>query len=70
MRRIFSAAIFLFVAILFLSSSFSQNPVRSNDLMAEGVIVAFQKGERHRVMPYTTGIATSVEFWIVRIKFS
>jgi hypothetical protein len=67
MKRSFSAAIFLLVAILSLSSNFSQTPVRSEDLKAEGIVVAFQKDERHRVMPYTSGIATSVEFWIVRI---
>jgi len=69
--RLSSAATFSFVAILSLSSSFShsvsQYPVQSEETTAEGVIVAFQKNERHRVMPYTTGIATSVEFWIVRI---
>src|SRR5215216_2549881 len=67
MRRSFSITSLLFVAILFLSSSFAQHPVQSKDLIAEGVVVAFQKDMRYRVMPYTTGIANSVEFWIVRI---
>jgi hypothetical protein len=71
MRLSYSAASFSFAAILFLSSSFShsfsQYPVQSKDVRAEGVIVAFQKDNRYRVMPYTMGIATFVEFWIVRI---
>jgi|ERR1051325_8641670 hypothetical protein len=67
MRRSFSAASFLLVPILFLSFNFAQYPVQSKNVTVEGVIVAFQKDNRYRVMPYTTGIATSVEFWIVRI---
>jgi len=58
---------FAFVAVLFLSSSFAQTPVVSKDIIAEGVIVAFQKNSRHRVMPYNRGIATPAERWIVRI---
>ena len=67
MRRSVSAATFLFVIIVFLSSSFAQIPVTSKDLVAEGIIVAFQRNSRHRVMPYIKGIATPAELWIVRI---
>ena len=67
MRRSFSAASFLVVAILCLSSNFAQHPVRSKDVIAEGVIVAFQKDLRYRAMPDAGGPVTFVEFWIVRI---
>ena len=67
MRRRVSAVTFLFVVIVFLSSSFAQSPVTSKDIVAEGVIVAFQKNSRYKVMPYVKGIATPAEFWIVRI---
>ena len=67
MRRSFHAASFSLVVILLLSNTLAQIPVTSKDLRAEGIIVAFQKKSRHRVMPYTNGIATFVEHWIVRI---
>jgi|SRR5215213_886772 len=67
MRRSFHAASFSLVVILFLSSSFAQTPLVSKEIRAEGVIVAFQKNSRYRVMPYVEGIATPVELWIVRI---
>ncbi len=67
MRRSFHAASLLLVVILFLSNTVAQIPVTSKDIRAEGVIVAFQGKSRHRVMPHIEGIATPVEFWIVRI---
>lgn len=67
MKRGFSVLTVSLLAVIFLSASFAQTPVRSNDLVAEGVIVAFRKNSRHRVMPYNNGPATFVEFWIVRI---
>ncbi len=58
---------FAFVVVIFLSSSFAQTPVTSKDLVAEGVIIGFQRNTRYRVMPYIGGIATPVEHWVVRI---
>ena len=67
MTRSFHAASFLLVVMLLLSNTFAQIPVTSKHIGAQGIIVAFQKNSRHRVMPYTGGIATPVEFLIVRI---
>ena len=67
MTRIFHAASFSLVVMLLLSNTFAQIPVTSRDMSAEGIIVAFQKSSRHRVMPYIGGISTPAEFWIVRI---
>jgi hypothetical protein len=67
MKRTFHAASFLSVVMFLLSNAFAQIPVTSKHISAQGIIVAFQKDSRHRVMPYTGGIATPVEFLIVRI---
>ena len=67
MTRRFHAASFLLVVMLLLSNTFAQIPVTSKHINAEGVILAFQKTSRHRVMPYIGGIGIPVEFWIVRI---
>ena len=67
MTRTFHAASFLLVVMLLLSNTSAQIPVTSKHISAEGVIVAFQKSSRHRVMPYIGGTATPVELLIVRI---
>jgi len=67
MTRTLHAASFLLVVMLLLSNTFAQIPVTSQHISAQGVIVAFQKSSRHRVMPYSGGIATPVELLIVRI---
>ena len=67
MTRTFHAASFSLVIMLLLSNTFAQIPVTSKHISPQGVIVAFQKNSRHRVMPYNGGIATPVELLIVRI---
>lgn len=67
MTRSFYAASFALIVMFLLSNTFAQIPVTSEDISAEGVIVAFQKSTRYRVMPYIGGIATPVELLIVRI---
>ena len=55
------------VVLLLFGSLIAQESVRPDDIVAEGVIVAFQKGSRYPVRPFTSGTATFVEFWIVRV---
>lgn len=51
----------------FGKTSFGQENMPEKKISGEGVIVAYQKTSRHSVTPAMGGIATPVEFWIVRI---
>jgi len=67
MRRSFQVASFSLIVLILLTNTFAQIPVTSKHISARGIIVAFQKSTRYRVMPYIGGIATPVELLIVRI---
>ena len=49
------------------STLFAQQPSAPKECVGEGIVVAFQKYNRHPVKPHALGVATFVEFWIVRI---
>jgi len=50
-----------------MKSVLGQVQAENKEIYGEGVVVAFQKTSRHSVTPVITGIATPVEYWIVRI---
>jgi hypothetical protein len=62
---------YLLVVVCLLVSlgetSFGQANKQKEKVSGEGVIIAYQKRNRHSVTPAMGGIATPVEFWIVRI---
>ncbi len=47
--------------------SFGQENEKEMSRFGEGAVIAYQKKERHSATPALGGIATPVEFWIVRI---
>jgi hypothetical protein len=56
------------VLLLALSSTLlAQDQAEPKEFVGEGVVVAFQKYNRYPVTPRMGGVATFVEFWIVRI---
>ncbi len=60
----------LVVALLPLALSpllLSQQQDAPKEFVGEGVVVAFQKYNRHSVMGPVRGVANFVEFWIVRV---
>jgi hypothetical protein len=67
MRRNLTLIIFMFIFLVVACPVLSQDQAKPKEIVGEGIVVAFQKKARHPVKPYTKGIATFAEFWIVRI---
>jgi len=67
MLKIVNAAIISCLLVISGETSFGQENKQETSMSAEGVIVAYQKTSRHSVTPAMGGIATPVEFWIVRV---
>ncbi|HKV36362.1 MAG TPA: hypothetical protein VJP89_18630 [Pyrinomonadaceae bacterium] len=56
------------LTILILASTLvAQEQGAPKELVGEGIVVAFQKDNRHPVMGPVRGVAHFAEFWIVRI---
>lgn len=55
------------VALVILLSLTGMAQSEPEQLIGEGIIVAFQKYDRHRKRPHQRGMGTFVEEWIVRI---
>ncbi len=61
----------LVIALLILTLSstlFAQEQSEPKELYGEGVVVAFLRSNRYPVMGPVRGIATFVEYWIVRVN--
>jgi hypothetical protein len=67
MRRSLRLIIFVFIVLVLTCPVLSQDQARPKEIVGEGVVVAFQKKMRYPVKPYTRGLATFAEFWIVRM---
>jgi len=67
MLKIINAAIIICLFALSSDISSGQENRQGTELSGEGVVVAYQRTSRHSVTPAMGGIATPVEFWIVRI---
>ncbi len=67
MTKIVNAAIMLCLLTISGEISFGQENKKEISRFSEGAIIAYQKKERYSVTPALGGIATPVEFWIVRI---
>jgi hypothetical protein len=67
MRRSLTLIIFVLVVLALTCPVLSQDQSKPEEIVSDGVIVAFQKRSRHSVKPYTRGLGTYVELWIVRI---
>jgi len=67
MRRSLTLIIFVFSALVLTCPVLSQDQPKPKEIFGEGVVVAFQKKMRYPVKPYTRGLATFAEYWIVRM---
>jgi len=67
MRKKLLTVFCLVVLTMLPHPAICQTQSKIKEVVAEGIIVAFQKRTRHRVKPDTKGIATYVELWVVRI---
>jgi hypothetical protein len=67
MRRSLTLIIFVFIILVLTCPVLSQDQAKPKEIIGEGVVVAFQKKMRYPVKPYTRGLATFAEFWIVRM---
>ncbi|HYR77923.1 MAG TPA: hypothetical protein VEM96_19055 [Pyrinomonadaceae bacterium] len=58
---------FVFIVLVLTCPVLSQDQPKPKETVGEGVVVAFQKKMRYPVKPYTRGLGTFAEFWIVRM---
>jgi hypothetical protein len=57
----------ILVFLLLVYSVRGQGQTAKGEVSGEGVIVAFQKQNRYPEKPFSKGIATFAEYWVVRI---
>jgi|GEM_PF-1597145 len=67
MKKSVASIVIILIIVSLSMSKIIEAQSESKKIDAEGAIVAFQKGNRHRAKPETKDIGTYVEFWIIRI---